>query len=226
MKWVLLLFLASLLVSWWARRRVARAWKRYSTVPASSGHTGADVARLILERAGLSGVSIVQGGAVLGDHYDPVRSRIVLTPSVYLGTSLASHGVAAHECGHALQHRDGYEPLRWRMAAVRAATVAGQLVAWVPLLGVLTGLLAFRTALVLISGGWAVLLFFNLVTLDVEFDASRRARAELRECGLVSSLGDEEGKIDEVLQAAALTYVAAFLNTASRLAQCVLPSRG
>ena len=152
----------------------------------------------------MNDVAIVEREEPLGDHYDPAAKRLVLSSANYHGTTPAALGVAAHECGHAIQHKLAYAPLQLRMAAVGITGFASQLVLWIPLLGMFTGLLAAKTGLVIMAAAWGVLMVFNLITLPVEFDASRRARLMLQPVGFHSGrrgagrggAGAERGWVD------------------------------
>jgi Zn-dependent membrane protease YugP len=137
---------------------------------------------------------------------------MVLSSANYHGTSAATLGVAAHECGHVIQLQQAYAPLEIRMAAVGVTSFASQLVMWIPLVGIVTGLLATQTGLLIMVGAWGVLMFFNLVTLPVEFDASRRAKLVLANMGFIQR-GPESSAVNQVLNAAAWTYVAAFISS-------------
>ena len=198
----------ALLAQW----HVKRQYHRYSRVPATAGLTGAEVAREILRAAGISDVSIHEHEELLGDHYDPMRKRLVLSSTNYHGTSLAAIGVAAHECGHAIQHQQAYAPLHWRMAAVGITSFASQIVLWLPLVGMFTGYLSTYTGLLVMAVAWGIMMAFNLVTLPVEFDASRRAKLVLGEMGFIRSPEEREG-VTRVLNAAGWTYVAAFITS-------------
>jgi Zn-dependent membrane protease YugP len=176
----------------------------------------------ILRQAGINNVEIVEHEELLGDHYDPLRKRLVLSRANYEGRSAAALGVAAHECGHAIQHQIGYVPLQIRMAAVGVTSFASQLVLWVPLLGLMTGLLAPATGLFIMAAAWAVLMAFNLVTLPAEFDASRRAKRVLNQMGFIQN-GEERAAVNQVLNAAALTYVAAFISSLAYFMWHLLP---
>lgn len=209
---ILLLFLSTLAIALLAQWHVKRMYHRYSRVPAAAGHTGAEVAREILRTAGIDNVSIHEHEELLGDHYDPLRKRLVLSTANYHGTSLAAIGVAAHECGHAIQHKQAYAPLHLRMAAVGATNFASQVVLWLPLLGMFTGLLSTYTGLLIMAVAWGVIMAFNLVTLPVEFDASRRAKLVLGQMGFVQSAQERDG-VTRVLNAAGWTYVAAFITS-------------
>jgi uncharacterized protein len=209
---IILLFIGTLAIALLAQWHVKRMYHRYSRVPAAAGYTGADVARQLLRTAGISDVSIHEHEELLGDHYDPMRKRLVLSSANYHGTSLAAIGVAAHECGHAIQHQQAYAPLHLRMAAVGATNFASQIVLWLPLLGMVTGILSTSTGLLIMAIAWGVIMAFNLVTLPVEFDASRRAKVMLGEMGFMQSGAEREG-VSRVLNAAGWTYVAAFITS-------------
>ena len=128
----LILFFGTMALSLWATWRVKRVYMHYKEVPASSGITGAEAAARILDKAGIHDVEIVPHNEMLGDHYDPIHKRLVLSNDNFYGTSLAALGVSAHECGHAIQHKIAYAPLQWRMLAVGATTFASQIVMWLP----------------------------------------------------------------------------------------------
>ena len=208
----ILLFVFTLAISLLAAWRVKRVYLRYSLVPASSGLSGAEVAAQILQRAGITDVEIAEHDEMLGDHYDPLHKRLVLSSQNFHGTSTAALGVSAHECGHAIQHQIAYAPLKWRMAAVGATNYAGQIVMWLPLVGMFTGLLSPYTGGMIMAAAWGVIMVFNLVTLPVEFDASRRATAILGGMGFIGT-DDEMSAVRKVLNAAGWTYVAAFVTS-------------
>jgi len=195
-----------------AQWHVKRAYARHSRTPVQSGCTGAEAAREILRQAGIANVTIYEHEELLGDHYDPKHKRLVLSSANYHGVSAAALGVAAHECGHAIQHQQAYAPLQLRMAAVGITSFASQLVMWIPILGMFTGLLAAKTGLLIMAVAWGILMLFNLVTLPVEFDASRRAKLVLAQMGLIQR-GPESAAVTQVLNAAAWTYVAAFVSS-------------
>jgi Zn-dependent membrane protease YugP len=221
--WILTFF-GTMAISLWAAARVKSAYARGSEVPASSGYTGAEAAAKILDAAGIHDVEITEHDGLLGDHYDPMHKRLVLSTQNYHGHSAAALGVAAHECGHAIQHKIAYAPLQWRMAAVGATTFASQIVTWLPLLGLFTGIGGFtsQTYLMLMVAGWGVIMLFNLVTLPVEFDASRRALQILPKMRFIAP-GAETKAVDSVLRAAAWTYVAAFITSLLYLLWHLLP---
>ena len=209
---ILALFLLTLAIGLLAQWHVKRAYARHSRTPVQSGYTGAEAAHEILRQAGIANVEIVEHEELLGDHYDPLRKRLVLSRANYHGISAAALGVAAHECGHAIQHKMAYAPLQIRMAAVGVTSFASQLVLWIPLLGLMTGLLAAQTGFLIMAAAWGILMAFNLVTLPVEFDASRRAKLVLGQMGFIQG-GQERAAVNQVLNAAAWTYVAAFISS-------------
>jgi len=217
-----ILFIGTVLISAAAVAHVRSSYARFSRMRASSGLTGAEAAAQILQLAGVHDVEIVPGAGVLTDHYDPVRRRLVLSEANYYGRSVAALGVAAHEAGHAIQHAQAYAPLQIRMAAVGLTNFASQLVLWLPLFGIATGLLSTYTGLGLMAIGWGIIMTFNLVTLPVEIDASRRARQLLVAHGLVD-YGLEAQAVGKVLNAAAWTYVAAFLTSVAYFLLYLLP---
>lgn len=217
-----LLFFGTLGLSLWASFRVKRVYRKHLQTPVAHGMTGAQAAALIMERAGIHDVQIFEHQEMLGDHYDPMNKRLVLSSDNYHGRSASAVGVAAHEAGHAIQHKVAYAPLHWRMAAVGVTTVASQIVMWLPLLGLMTGMVRGSTALMIMAVAWGVIMLFNLVTLPVEFDATRRAKLVLNDLGIVRT--QEEAKaVSAVLSAAAWTYVAAFITSLAYLLWHLLP---
>jgi Zn-dependent membrane protease YugP len=212
----------TMLISLWAAARVKSTYRRYSQIPASSRATGAQVAAAILQRAGIRDVEIVAQEGMLSDHYDPTHKRLVLSHENYQGSSLAALGVAAHECGHALQHQQAYAPLHWRMAAVGITNFGNQIVTWLPLIGMFTGILSQYTGILLMAVGWGIIMLFNLVTLPVEFDASTRAKRILGEMGFIGT-DEEMAGVRKTLDAAAWTYVAAFITSLAFFLYYLLP---
>jgi Zn-dependent membrane protease YugP len=209
---ILTLFLCTLAISLLAQWHVRRTYARHNKAPTLSGYTGAEAADRLLREAGINDVSILEHQELLGDHYDPAHKRLVLSSANYHGTTPAALGVAAHECGHAIQHKMAYAPLQLRMAAVGITGFASQVVMWVPLLGMFTGLLAAKTGLLVMAVAWGILMAFNLITLPVEFDASRRAKLMLHRMGFIQA-GQERQAVAQVLSAAGWTYVAAFFTS-------------
>lgn len=203
-----LLIIFVVIVAAVAQFRVSSAFNRFSRVRTRRGLTGAEVAALLLERAGIHDVEIARTETFLGDHYDPTRKRLCLSPGVFDSASVAAAGIAAHECGHAIQHAHAYAPLKARMAVVPVTMVASQLLPFIVIGGFIFGYV--RPLIDLGIAVYAVLTIFQLITLPVEFDASRRARLVLVQNGIVTR--EEETGVAKVLNAAALTYVAAFLS--------------
>ncbi|MEK0446449.1 MAG: hypothetical protein RLZZ399_1770 [Verrucomicrobiota bacterium] len=218
----ILLFAVTMCLSLWAMYRVKSVYNRFSQIPASSGATGAEVAAAILDRAGIHDVSIVEMDEMLGDHYDPLQKRLVLSEQNFHGRSLAALGVAAHECGHAIQHHIAYAPLHWRMAAVGITTFANQVLMWLPIVGIFTGLIRPYTAAWILAVAWGVIMLFNLVTLPVEFDASRRAKVILADMGFIGTPEEMSG-VKKTLDAAGWTYVAAFITSLAYFLYHLLP---
>jgi len=202
-----------LIIGIWAQIRVTSAFRKWGEVRASSNITGAECAREILQAAQIPDVEVVETNDFLGDHYDPRDKKLHLSTSVYNTPSVAALGIAAHETGHAIQHAKAYAPLKARMAIVPVTMVASRMLPFV----ILGGLFFHITGLITIGiYCYLVLLVFQLITLPVEFDASRRAKIILQQMGIVQP-GEEVVGVNKVLNAAALTYVAAFIATLGNL---------
>ncbi len=211
MLWLLIMG-ATMVVSLGAMGYLKSVYARTSKIPVASGLTGAETAARILQWAGISDVQIVEGEGFLGDHYDPLNRKLVLSPENYEGTSCAQVGVAAHECGHALQHQQHYAPLQIRMGAVYATNFASSAVTWVMFASFFFHLISGYLAIWIIALCFAVIMGFNLITLPVEFDASHRAKVVLQQLGIVRP-GAEAAAVNQTLNAAGLTYVAAFFTS-------------
>jgi Zn-dependent membrane protease YugP len=217
--WTFLIVLPGLLLALIAQAGVSGTFAKYQRVPARIGLTGAMLARRMLDSRGLNDVTIERIGGNLSDHYDPSARVLRLSDGVYSSTSIAALGVAAHETGHALQHQEHYAPLNLRTAIVPMVGfgsnlswpifLVGLIFSWQPLL--LAGIILFSLAVV-----------FSLVTLPVEFNASRRALATLSTGGYLDS--DEMVGANKVLRAAAMTYVAAAIGAILQLARLLLLS--
>jgi len=213
----LLLMAPALLLSIWAQFKVKGAFSRFSKVRSSSGLTGAQVAQAILDANGVNGVRIEPTGGVLTDHYDPARKVLRLSEAVFGERSVAAAGIAAHEVGHALQHKAAYSPLVLRQTLAPAA-IAGSNLSY---LIIIVGFLMTSSTLIWAGIGlFSLAVVFTLITLPVEFDASRRAKAALQNLGLVSN-SDRAG-VAAVLDAAAMTYVAAAVSAILTLLYWVL----
>jgi Zn-dependent membrane protease YugP len=204
----LLFALPGLLLGLWAQSRVRGAFNKYSKVGNARNLTGAQVARLLLDEQGLSHVSIEETQGRLSDHYDPRSKVLRLSPEVYRSNSIAAAGIAAHELGHALQDSKGYAPLKLRSAIVPATQFGSMLAPWLFIAGLLLNITALAWVGVILFG---IAVIFTLVTLPVERDASKRAKTMLTSSGIL--IGDEIQGANKVLDAAALTYVAAAVSS-------------
>lgn len=201
-----------------AQMRVSSTFNKFSKVRSRSGMTGAQAAQRILQLSGIYDVTVEHIRGNLTDHYDPSHKVLRLSDSTYSSTSVAAIGVAAHECGHALQHHKGYGPLKFRTALVPAANIGSKLGIPIIILGVFLSMNQFLIQIGIWVFSLAVL--FQLVTLPVEFDASGRALDMLGSYGLMES--DETRGCRKVLSAAALTYVAAAASSILQLLRLVL----
>ncbi|HUP23060.1 MAG TPA: zinc metallopeptidase [Thermoanaerobaculia bacterium] len=207
-----LVFLApGLLLSLWASFRTKSAFKKYSRVRSASGVTGAQAAQRLLQQAGIHDVEIVATHGVLSDHYNPVTKKLALSEPVFATNSLAAIGVACHEAGHAIQHAQNYRPLWLRSALVPTAKIGSSLGYIVMVVGLMMQSVQGQNVVLLGALLFSAVLLFQIVTLPVEFDASARAKKLAVEHGLL--LPQEREGMDRVLNAAALTYVAAAVST-------------
>lgn len=203
-----------------AQAKVQGAYKKWSRVGSRSRITGREAAQYVMQKAGIHDVEITATRGHLTDHYDPTHKRLVLSEENYHGSSLAALGVAAHEAGHAIQHATGYSMLKFRMSLVPITMFASQLLPFIIIGGFFFGMLGLIKLGVLV---YLVLTVFQLVTLPVEFDASRRAKAELVATGILQR--DEMIGVNKTLDAAALTYVAAFVSSLANLLYMLALSR-
>jgi len=213
----LVFMIPGFLLSLWAQLKVKGAFKKYSQIASSSGMTGAQIARTILDSNGVTGVRIELANGMLSDHYDPANRVLRLSEPVFHGRSVAAAGIAAHEVGHAIQHKMAYSPLVLRQTLAPLAMI-GSNVSWLLLLG---GVFLQWSGLMWAGVGlFSLAVLFTLVTLPVEFDASRRARELLPQLGLVS--GSDRDGVSAVLSAAAMTYVAAAATAILQLVYFIL----
>ena len=212
---------ATALISTGASLYLKSVYAKACQVPIASGMTGAQAAARILQWAGINDVEIVQGQSFLGDHYDPSNKRLELSPENYQGSSAANVGVAAHECGHALQHQQHYAPLHIRMATVYATNFASSAVFYVIMASLMFHLLSAHVTLWIASLCFGTMIFFQLITLPVEFNASSRAKVVLQQLGIVRA-GPEADAVNSTLNAAGLTYVAALIGTIMTAAYWIL----
>lgn len=200
------------LLSMGAKMWVQSAVSRWSDVPIGRGMTGHQVAQAILDARGIRGVTIEPVRGSLTDHYDPSSRTLRLSEDVFGSRSVTAAGIAAHEVGHAIQHQEGYGPMKLRQKMVPVANIGTNLGLWITIAGIFMGITGLATVGVALFGG-AVL--FTLVTLPVEFDASARAKKVLVGQGIVR--GEEARGVSQVLNAAAATYVAAAVTAVLQL---------
>ena len=209
----LIFMLPALLLSLWASFRTKSAFNKFSRVRTARGLTGAQAAQEMLQRAGIHDVKIVPSHGFLSDHYNPMNKTLALSQPVYDSPSVAAVGVACHEAGHAIQHATGYKPLWLRSTLVPMASI-GSTMSYIV---ILLGLLLLRSPQMVYFGAalFSLVVLFQLITLPVEFDASARAKRLAVENGIV--LAQEREGMDRVLNAAALTYVAAAISSITTL---------
>ena len=213
-----ILIIIAAIISLIAQWRVNSAFSKYSRVASMSGMTGAQAARMILQSIGINDVSVQRISGKLTDHYNPSTKVLNLSESVYGSTSVAAIGVAAHECGHAIQHARGYFPLSLRTALVPVANIGSQL-SWVFI--IVGAILSFNQTLITIGIiMFSAAVLFQLVTLPVEFNASARALEQLESNGILYR--DEVSQTRKVLSAAALTYVAAAATAILQLLRLII----
>jgi Zn-dependent membrane protease YugP len=215
-----LLVIPGILLGLYAQIKLSATYSKYSQVATQNGMTGAEAAREILDRAGLGGMPIQEVPGHLTDHFDPGKGALFLSSENFHGRSVAAVGVAAHEAGHALQQQASYALFNFRMWMVPATQIASTAYAPILLLGWILGATVFFKMLGIIIGIFTVLTLFQLVTLPVEFDASRRAKEQLTRLGLVQ--GEESVAVAKVLNAAAMTYVAALVTSALTLLKFIM----
>ena len=213
-----ILIIIAAIISLIAQWRVNSAFSKYSRVASMSGMTGAQAARMILQSNGINDVSVQRISGKLTDHYNPSTKVLNLSESVYGSTSVAAIGVAAHECGHAIQHARGYFPLSLRTALVPVANIGSQL-SWVFI--IVGAILSFNQTLITIGIiMFSAAVLFQLGTLPVEFNASARALEQLESNGILYR--DEVSQTRKVLSAAALTYVAAAATAILQLLRLII----
>ncbi len=223
----LIMLVPAMILAGWAQWKVKSAYAEAQRHRSASGLSGAEAARRLLDAHGLARVAIERARGFLGDHYDPRQQVLRLSPDVYEGRNLAAVGIAAHETGHAIQHAQGYAPLSLRNAIVPLAAtgsnfsmimfIVGMMLAW------WMHMFAIGKALMLVAIVlFALVVVFQLVNLPVEFDASRRARQVLVSNGIIAAAEDKE--VGKVLNAAAMTYVAATITAILTLLYLIVRS--
>ena len=218
--WTMILVIPGLLLGLWAQMRVSSAFRKYSAVHARSGMSAEDVARSMLNQAGCGNVSIRTVSGNLTDHYDPRNNTLRLSDGVYGSSSVAAIGIAAHECGHAMQQHEGYAPLVLRSALVPVVNLGSNLYFPIFLLGLL---FSWEPLIYVGIACFALTLVFSLVTLPVEFNASGRALRVLDQQGYLSS--EEMDGARAVLNAATMTYGAAAISSLLQLVRLLVIAR-
>ena len=210
-----------ILLGIWADLKVRSAYAKYSKVRVAKGVTGYDAARAILNANGLYDVRIEKIGGTMTDHFDPRENVVRLSAAVYDGATVAAVGIASHECGHAVQYAESYAPMKVRGALVGATNFSSMFSIFFVMLGVL---FAFPPLAYFGVGLFALVALFQLITLPVEFNASRRAIAALEGSGVFRE--EELDGVDQVLTAAALTYVAALVSAVLQLLRLLIIAKG
>ena len=213
----LLLMIIILIIPAVAQLKVTTSYNKYRNMDSEKGLTGQEVARNILDEHGLQNVYVVETNGTLTDHYDPSRKVVRLSQDIYRGTSIASAAVAAHECGHAIQDQEGYAFMRFRSIIFPVVRICTSLSYFIILIGIIAEAFnVIHLGIAFVGTG----LVFQIVTLPVEFDASRRGENELTKLSLISPLEEMDAK--NMLDAAAQTYVAGVLSSALELLRLIL----
>ncbi|MCL2840785.1 MAG: zinc metallopeptidase [Defluviitaleaceae bacterium] len=216
----IILVLPAIIFAAWAQYRVSSSFKKYSQMPTSNGLTGAQAAKDVLQQAGVTGVTIERIAGDLTDHYDPHTATIRLSESVYDKANVAAVGVAAHEAGHAIQHAEGYSPMKIRSAIIPVTNFGSRFAVPLVIAGFVLGIMGLVHIGIILFGA---VVFFQLVTLPVEFNASNRAIATLDGYAMLTVPEVEGAK--RVLSAAALTYVGALAISLAQLIRLILLRR-
>jgi Zn-dependent membrane protease YugP len=212
----MIILIPAIIISFWAQTRISSTYTKYSQVRTMNGYTGKEIARMMLDEAGLYDVRIEVINSKLGDHYDPSSRILRLSPEVYSGGSISSAGIAAHEVGHAIQHKERYAPLTIRNSIVPVVNF-GSGISWILFfIGIVLGFKGLTWIGIIL---FSTVVIFQLITLPVEFDASTRALNILKSRGIL--YGDETRNAQKVLDAAAMTYVAATLMAVSNLIRLI-----
>ncbi len=218
--WIILIAIP-MLFGLYAQMRVHSAYNKNVQIPSRGRITGREAAAAVMESAGIHDVEIVPVEGELTDHYDPINRRLALSEHNYNGTSLAALGVAAHEAGHAIQHKVGYSLMKFRQVMVPATQISAGASQFLIILGIVLGAKGLGGIFLTLGAvALAVICLFQLVTLPVEFDASARAKVQLVNLGILDR--DEMPGVHETLDAAALTYVAAFVASLGSLLHILL----
>jgi Zn-dependent membrane protease YugP len=218
--WAILIIIP-LLFGFYAQMRVTSAYNKNVRIPSRGRISGREAAAAVMESAGIHDVEIIRVPGQLTDHYDPSKKRLALSEHNYDGTSLAALGVAAHEAGHAIQHKVGYSMMTLRQTLVPVTQIASGASQFLIIIGIVLGAQAAGGIFLMLGAvALATICVFQLVTLPVEFDATARAKAQLVNLGIVDR--DEMPGVNQTLDAAALTYVAAFVASLGSLLHIVM----
>ena len=218
--WIVLIAIP-MLFGLYAQFRVQSAYSKNVQIPSRGHLTGREAAAAVMESAGIHDVEIVEVPGQLSDHYDPSHKRLALSSDNYRGTSLAALGVAAHEAGHAIQHKVGYSMMTLRQTLVPATRISSGAAQLLIIAGIVIGAQGLGGIFLMLGAvALAVICLFQLVTLPVEFDASNRAKAQLVNLGILDR--DEMHGVNDTLDAAALTYIAAFVASLGSLLHILL----
>ena len=218
--WIALI-IVPLLFGLYAQMRIASAYRKNLQIPSRGRITGREAAAAVMESAGIHDIEIVEVAGQLSDHFDPVQKRLALSSANYRGDSLAAVGVAAHEAGHAIQQKVGYTMMKTRQVLVPSTQIASGAAQFLIIIGIVLGAKAAGGIFLTLGAvALAVICLFQLITLPVEFDASRRAKVQLVNLGILQR--DEMVGVNETLDAAALTYVAAFVASLGSLLHILL----
>lgn len=223
--WSYLILIPGTLLTFWAQSNIKKTYRRYSQINSSLGMTGSEVARTILEKMGVNNVTVEPVAGQLTDHYDPSAKAVRLSEGIHNSSSLAAAAVAAHECGHVLQDVEDYKFMNFRAALVPAANIGSNLGPMLVMAGIFMSTMGAFSTLIMNAG---ILLFsgviaFHVITLPVEFDASRRALKLIDDLGILQ--GEENKGAKAVLQAAAWTYMATAFYALLQLVQLLLMSQ-
>ena len=215
------LVIPGILLGLYAQMKLKSTYAKYTRIGNARGRSGAEAAREILDSVGLHNMPVNEVGGHLTDHYDPTKKALFLSTENFHGTSLAAVGVAAHEAGHALQHQASYTWLHLRMALVPITNFASMAWGVIAIVGYFLQMLPMFLGIAIVL--FTIIAFFQLITLPVEFDASRRAKEQLIRLGLIQE--SERAGISKVLNAAAMTYVAALVTSVLQLLQFIMLAR-
>lgn len=212
----MLMLIPAIIIAMWAQGKVSSTYRKYRSVRTMNGYTGEQVARMMLDEAGLYDIPVVETSGELSDHYDPMRRVVRLSRDVFHGTSVASAGIAAHEIGHTIQHKEHYKPLVLRTSIATGVNFASQMSMILFFLGIFLSIPGLTTIGIIFFSASVI---YQLVTLPVEFNASNRALKVLEGRGIL--FGDEVNGAKKVLGAAAMTYVAAALMSITQLLRLI-----